>query len=135
MPRPPRNLDEVKRNFEQLLVEPKSANSNRASPVDHETELELSNQSTSAARQLIDTCNAAATAIQKSGEEAVRIASGLSAETDALAELLRKHGNSIAIRIEEFTAMTKRIQATVSAVRTDFSNGTDLVDPPQSPSS
>jgi len=50
----------------------------------------------------------------------VEVANRIAAETDALAELLRRHGASITTKIEHFTEMTKQIGASVQAVRADL---------------
>jgi hypothetical protein len=85
-----------------------------------------------AARRLTDTCNKTAADIQETGETIVNVAAGIAAETEALAELLRKHGAAIAARIEEFTALTKRVADAVDAARADVSGASA---PPLMPSS
>jgi nanoRNase/pAp phosphatase (c-di-AMP/oligoRNAs hydrolase) len=47
------------------------------------------------------------------------VAHAIAAETQALAELLRKHGAAIAARIEEFNAMSRRVSEKLNAARAD----------------
>ena len=49
----------------------------------------------------------------------MQVANDIAAQTQALADLLRKHGSSIADRIEEFASMTKRVADAVQKGRTE----------------
>jgi len=72
-----------------------------------------------AAQHLIDECDAVALAIQEIGQTVVNMANTISAETEALADLLRKHGAAMAVRIEEFMTMSDRIRDRMQAAHSD----------------
>src|SRR5437588_3912998 len=57
-------------------------------------------------QQVLNECEAIAAEILKTGKTVMDIANNLSAETEALAELLRKHGAAMGMRIEEFMTMS-----------------------------
>ena len=126
MARNPRTLDEVKQHVEQILLSEKLSDYQGRNDPAREQPSAMTDQSSilSAARHLSATCNAMGNDIQKSGKEVAQIAGDLAAEADALAELLRKHGASMANRIEEFTAMTRRLQEAMKLVRADLSSST-----------
>ena len=71
------------------------------------------------ADKLAQTCDTTAAEIQATGEAVMQVAQSIAAETQALAELLRKHGAAIAARIEEFSAMSKRVSEKLNAARAD----------------
>ena len=85
---------------------------------------------TDATRPLSEVYNNAATEIQSTGEAVVQMANEIATETRALADLLRKHGASIAERIEEFTSMTKRVAEAVQKGRGEMSSGQTNGTPP-----
>jgi hypothetical protein len=118
------DLEGVKRNMEQILSNQKSGfeqiRKGGANGVADATPNETS-APPAVARQLADACHTTASDIQKAGEDIVQIASGIAAETAALAELLRRHGAEISDRIEQFTVMTNRISNVVRDVRADLS--------------
>jgi hypothetical protein len=131
MAKPPQSLEEVRRKVEQSLSE-KPQLDPKTEVIPGPATKEMSDQSITiaAARRLTETCNNTAADIQETGETVVKVAADIAAETEALAELLRKHGAAIATRIEEFTALTKRVAEAVEAARADV-NGA----PPLTPSS
>ena len=73
----------------------------------------------SVAQQLVNECETVALAIQETGQTVVNIANTISAETEALAELLRKHGAEMSARIEEFMTMSDRVRDRMRAVHDD----------------
>ena len=64
-------------------------------------------------------CDAIAAEIENTGQTVINIADTISAETAALAELLRKHGAAIGVRIEEFMTMSGRVRDKVRAAHDD----------------
>jgi hypothetical protein len=124
MARSSRSLDDLKTGIEQSMADALQQHSGQAiGPA--ETEIipafALSDQATprSPADRLVYACNTTATEIQSTGEAVVQIAITIAAETQALAELLRKHGTAIGSRIEDFTAMSKRVADRVHAAHDD----------------
>jgi hypothetical protein len=123
MARSIRSLDEVKRSIEQSLtehLESTRSDGGERPAREADTSADPDASARAAGRQLVDVCNKSALDIQRTGEAVVKVAEDISAETQALAELLRKHGVSIAARIEEFTAMTRRVADQVDAARTQL---------------
>ena len=115
MARSPMALEEVKRNLEKTLAEDADLGKATTAPALDET---LNAAAT--AKKLIDSCGATATDIQNCGKEVLDIAKNIAAETEALAELLRKHSTSIAAKVEDFTALTRRVGAAVEAARNNM---------------
>jgi DNA-binding NarL/FixJ family response regulator len=114
MARSLRTLKDVKRNVEQRLpecAEDTSSQEVARSPVETPAVSAPSQDSavSAAASTIQDACNTSATDIQKTGETVMLVLDAICAETQVLAELLRKHSVTIAKRIEHFTAVTKRI--------------------------
>ena len=131
MARTPRSLDELKSSIEESMAEalqhhqdpnvgsvpadaPPAADTNTPS-----TDTNMQTEPRNDAERLIQACNTTATDIQGTGEAVMQVARSIQAETQALAELLRKHGSAIAARIEEFTAMSKRVSDKLNAARDD----------------
>jgi hypothetical protein len=121
MARTPRTLDEITRNIEQELIPA----SERGSAEDNASGSSYTPEESPAdeppagepARPFAEIYNRAADEIQSSGRSIVQAATAIAAETEALAELLRSHGASIAGRIEEFSAMSKRVAEAVKKGR------------------
>ena len=63
----------------------------------------------------------------------MQVANDIAAETRALADLLRKHGASIADRIEEFGSMSKRVAQAVQKGRGEVSGEAATTDTPIAP--
>jgi hypothetical protein len=123
MAKPPQNLEDVRHKIEQSLSEkPESDVKPDVVQGPPKRDTDDPSRAIAAARRLTDTCNKAATDIQETGETIVNVAAGIAAETEGLAELLRKHGAAIATRIEEFTALTKRVADAVEAARADVNS-------------
>jgi len=133
MAKPPQGSDEVKGKVEPSLSDKPQRDAMPDAPRDT-VKPDVADRSITiaVARTLTDTCNKSAADIQKTGESVVQVANGIAAETQALAELLRKHGTSIAARIEEFTALTKRVADAVEAACADVSGASG---PPLAPGS
>lgn len=121
MARTPHSLDEITRNIEQDLIP-----AGEQSPGDSASEYSYARRASSTdepgaepVRPFADIYNKAADDIQSSGQSIIQAATAIAAETDALADLLRKHGASIAGRIEEFSTMSKRVADAVKKGRKD----------------
>ena len=67
-------------------------------------------------------CRATATTIEACGQEVTAIAREIATEIEALAEILRKHSTSLASKLEDFTAMTRRIGSAIEAARNNVSS-------------
>ena len=122
MARSPQSFDELKSSIEESMAEAlKQHGSDESGSVPTVPSQETGTQPTarSEADQLINACNSTATDIQATGDAVVQVAHSIAAETQALAELLRKHGAAIAARIEEFNAMSKRVSEKLNAARDD----------------
>jgi hypothetical protein len=140
MARPPRSLDEVTRSIEQTLIPQRERDPlERSVPMERSVVTPTSDTAeqttthwpaTDATRPLSEVYNNAATEIQGTGEAVVQMANEIATETRALADLLRKHGASIAERIEEFTSMTKRVAEAVQKGRGEMSSGQTNGTPP-----
>jgi hypothetical protein len=121
MARSPQSLDELKSSIEESMAEALQQHQPDGEPAPVATmppaETSTQPQSHGEADRLIQACNATAADIQATGEAVMQVAHSITAETQALAELLRKHGTAIAVRIEEFTAMSQRIADKVHAAR------------------
>jgi hypothetical protein len=134
MVRSPRSLDELKTSIEESMADALHQHRQQdiepvapaTVPAENLQDQDLRDQdlrdraeSRSEAERLVQACNATAAEIQGTGESVVQVANSIAAETQALAELLRKHGAAIGARIEEFTAMSKRVADKVQAARDD----------------
>ena len=131
MARTPRSLDEFQSSIEESMAEalrvpgqgdaePAAVETAASSDADHRTtDAHQTTEPRNEADRLIQACNTTATDIQATGEAVMQVAHSIAAESQALAELLRKHGSAIAARIEEFTAMSKRVSDKLNAARDD----------------
>jgi hypothetical protein len=121
MARSPQSLDELKSSIEESMAEALEQHGADTEPAPAETvpaaDADTRTEPRSDADRLIQTCNTTAADIQATGEAVLQVANSIAAETQALAELLRKHGAAIATRIEEFTAMSKRVAEKLNAAR------------------
>jgi len=122
MARSPRSFDELKSSLEESMAEALQQHRQEepalvpAAPAQQTT---AQPQPRGDASQLVEVCNTTAADIQATGDAVVQVAHSMAAETQALAELLRKHGAAIAARIEEFNAMSKRVSEKLNAARAD----------------
>ena len=131
MARTPRSLDELKSSIEESMAEalqvsrhdnaePALVETTLSSDADRPTnDAQNQTETPNEADRLVQACNSTAEDIQATGEAVMQVAHSIAAETQALAELLRKHGSGIAARIEEFTAMSKRVSEKLNAARDD----------------
>jgi hypothetical protein len=124
----PRNLDEVKRNIEQSLIDQTASDRREQSVEEHlrqppEASLVLTEQVAGVGQQLVLACNTTADEMLDAGKTVVQIANGLAEEAQALSELLRKHGTSIAARIEHFAEVSHRLADSVKAARAVMRGG------------
>jgi hypothetical protein len=125
MAKPPQNLEDVRRKIEQSLSE-QSQPDVKPDVVPSKPDAGDPSNAIAVARRLTDTCNKTAADIQETGETIVNVAAGIAAETQALAELLRKHGAAISTRIEEFTNLTTRVAGAIEAARADVNGAPPL---------
>jgi hypothetical protein len=123
MARSPKSLDELKSSIEESMAEALQQHRQDGEPSSVETmappESGAQAEARSEADRLTQACNATAADIQATGEAVMQVAHSIAAETQALAELLRKHGAAIASRIEEFSAMSKRVSEKLNAARAE----------------
>jgi hypothetical protein len=71
-------------------------------------------------KDLAAVCDAVAIEIQETGQSVVNIANTIAAESDALAELLHKHGTAMAARIEQFMSMSDRVKVRMREAHDDM---------------
>lgn len=71
-------------------------------------------------KRLANVCEAIAAEIQETGQSVVNIANTIAAESEALAELLHKHGTAIEARIEAFMSMSDRVKDRMRAAHDDM---------------
>jgi len=71
-------------------------------------------------KDLASVCDAVAVEIQETGQSVVNIANTIAAESDALAELLHKHGTAMAARIEQFISMSDRVKIRMREAHDDM---------------
>jgi len=71
-------------------------------------------------KDLAAVCDAVASEIQETGQSVVNIANTIAAESDALAELLHKHGTAMAARIEQFMSMSDRVKVKMRDAHEDM---------------
>jgi 2C-methyl-D-erythritol 2,4-cyclodiphosphate synthase len=71
-------------------------------------------------KDLAAVCDAVAAEIQETGQTVVNIANTIAAESDALAELLHKHGTAMAARIEQFMSMSDRVKVKMRDAHDDM---------------
>jgi hypothetical protein len=143
----PQNMDEVKRQIEQVLVAHSAPLSHRnvsdvapqpvaavpgQAAIGEETSLEVSPAVSSvvlttgasdptgnAADRVTRACDTTATDIESAADVLLKVAKAIADESHQLAELLRKHGKLIASHIEDFTAMTQRVALKMREARAD----------------
>jgi two-component system nitrate/nitrite response regulator NarL len=113
-------LKDVKRNVEQCFPEYAEGTSSQEvakSPGETPAVSAPSQDSagTAAARKIQEACKTSATDIQKTSETAMPVLDAICAEAQTLVELRRKHGVTIATRIENLTPVTKQIAERVDA--------------------
>jgi two-component system nitrate/nitrite response regulator NarL len=114
MARSLRTLKDIKRTVEQCSPEYAECTSSQEVAKPAVSAPGQDSAGTAAARKVQD-ANTSATDIQKTGETVMLVLDAIRAEAQALIELLRKHGVTIATRIENLTAVTKRITERVDA--------------------
>jgi hypothetical protein len=71
-------------------------------------------------RRLSDVCATVAAEMQETSQAVVNIANTIAAESDALAELLHKHGTAIEARIEQFMSMSDRVRLRMREAHDDM---------------
>jgi hypothetical protein len=71
-------------------------------------------------KRLSDVCDAVAAEMQETSQTVVNIANTIAAESEALAELLHKHGAAIEARIEQFMSMSDRVRVKMREVHDDM---------------
>jgi len=71
-------------------------------------------------KRLSDVCDAVAAEMQETSQAVVNIANTIAAESDALAELLHKHGTAIEARIEQFMSMSDRVRLRMREAHDDM---------------
>jgi 23S rRNA pseudoU1915 N3-methylase RlmH len=84
------------------------------------TETKRQTADRAAGQGLAQECEAIAAEIENTGQTVINIADTISAETEALAELLRRHGAAIGARIEEFMTMSDRVRDKMRAAHDDM---------------
>jgi len=72
------------------------------------------------ARRLSDVCNVVAAEMKETGQTVVNIANTIAAESEALAELLHKHGTAMEARIEQFMSMSDRVRLKMREAHDDM---------------
>src|SRR5215467_5532730 len=72
------------------------------------------------AKRLSDVCDVVAAEMQETGQAVLNIANTIAAESEALAELLHKHGTAIEARIEQFMSMSDRVKDRMRAAHDDM---------------
>jgi hypothetical protein len=72
------------------------------------------------AGHLSDVCNVVAAEMKETGQTVVNIANTIAAESEALAELLHKHGTAIEARIEQFMSMSDRVRLKMREAHDDM---------------
>lgn len=71
-------------------------------------------------KRLSDVCAAVAAEMQETSQTVVNIANTIAAESEALAELLHKHGTAIEARIEQFMSMSDRVRVRMREAHDDM---------------
>jgi hypothetical protein len=72
------------------------------------------------AKRLSDVCHVVAAEMQETSQTVVNIANTIAAESEALAELLHKHGAAIEARIEQFMSMSDRVRVKMREAHDDL---------------
>jgi len=86
---------------------------------------QLQRAARSSGKRLGEVCDAIAAEIQETGQSVVNIANTIAAESDALAELLHKHGSAIEARIEQFMSMSDRVKVKMREAHNDMLGTSD----------
>jgi hypothetical protein len=72
------------------------------------------------AKRLSDVCDVVAAEMKETSQAVVNIANTIAAESEALAELLQKHGTAIEARIEQFMSMSDRVRLKMREAHDDM---------------
>ena len=72
------------------------------------------------AKRLSDVCNVVAAEMKETSQSVMNIATTIAAESEALAELLHKHGTAIEARIEQFMSMSDRVRVKMREAHDDM---------------
>ena len=72
------------------------------------------------AKRLSDICDVVAAEMKETSQTVVNIANTIAAESEALAELLHKHGTAIEARIEQFMSMSDRVRLKMREAHDDM---------------
>ena len=84
------------------------------------------------AKRLSEACKVVAAEMQETSQTVVNIANTIAAESEALAELLHKHGTAIEARIEQFMSMSDRVRVKMREAHDDML-GTSATGPSLAP--
>jgi hypothetical protein len=76
--------------------------------------------SRTATKRLSDICHVVAAEMRETSQTVVNIANTIAAESEALAELLHKHGTAIEARIEQFLSMSDRVKVKMREAHDDM---------------
>src|ERR1041385_4398942 len=71
-------------------------------------------------KNLSEVCDAVAAEIEETSQTVVNIANTIASESEALAELLHKHGTAIGARIEQFMSMSDRVKIKMREAHDDM---------------
>ena len=71
-------------------------------------------------KRLSDICDVVAAEMKETSQTVVNIANTIAAESEALAELLQKHGTAIEARIEQFMSMSDRVRLKMREAHDDM---------------
>ena len=112
-------------NLEESIADALRRGGQIAQPAPKETVAPLDSKqgakaSQGTANRLSKACDEIANEIQETGQTVVNIANTIAAETEALAELLHKHGSAIEARIEAFMSMSDRVKDKMRAAHDDM---------------
>ena len=88
--------------------------------------------SRTSAKRLSEVCNIVAAEMRETSQTVVNIANTIAAESEALAELLHKHGTAIEARIEQFMSMSDRVRVKMREAHDDML-GTSGIGPSLAP--
>jgi hypothetical protein len=71
-------------------------------------------------KRLSNVCDVVAAEMKETSQSVVNIANTIAAESEALAELLHKHGMAIEARIEQFMSMSDRVRIKMREAHDDM---------------
>ena len=71
-------------------------------------------------KRLSNVCDVVAAEMKETSQSVVNIANTIAAESEALAELLHKHGMAIEARIEQFMSMSDRVRLKMREAHDDM---------------